>query len=211
MPFDLEKLKKEQIKLAKKILLKDSFEKITTIAGLDQAYVDKRVISAIVVCDAETLEVIEKKYTLSNLKFPYIAGFLNYRLSPSIIETFNGLENKPDLLIVNGSGILHPRRLGLASHVGLLLDLPTIGITKSPLMGEIKGGKVYVKKKILGKMLAVKKHSKPICISPGHKISMRTAYKIIKASIKGHHKMPKPLVFAHKHANSMRKVLVCKS
>jgi len=123
-------LKEEQIKLAKKIITTNSFEKITTIGGVDQAYVDDNIISAIAVCDYKNLKVIEKKYAVVEAKIPYKSSYLFYRDGPAIIEAFNKLENKPDVLIVEANGILHPRRIGMASHLGILIDTATIGITK---------------------------------------------------------------------------------
>ncbi|MDP6265153.1 MAG: endonuclease V, partial [Candidatus Woesearchaeota archaeon] len=98
--INFNELKKEQLKLAKKVITADGFEKITTIAGADQAYVGNKVISSIVVCDYKTLEVIEKKHAIVDAKLPYKSGFLFYRDGPAVMEAFNKLDNKPDVLIV---------------------------------------------------------------------------------------------------------------
>ena len=122
-------LKEEQIKLAKKVITTDIFEKITSIAGADQFYAGKKVICAIVVCDYKSLKVIEEKHAIIEEKIPYKSGFLFYRDGPAVIEAFNKLENKPDVLIVKGNGILHPRRIGMASQVGILLEANRVGLS----------------------------------------------------------------------------------
>jgi len=159
-------LKKEQIKLAKKVVTTDSFEKITSIAGADQFYVGNKVICAIVVCDYKSLEVIEKKNAIVEGKIPYKSGFLFYRDGPAVIEAFNKLENKPDVIIVKGNGILHPRRIGMASQVGILLDTAAIGVTKNLMLGEVKDGTIYVEKEARGYELITREYAKTsICKS----------------------------------------------
>jgi deoxyribonuclease V len=204
--MDVEKLKEEQIKLSKKVSTKDSFEDFETVAGIDNAYVDKKIISAVVVCD-KNLEVIDQAYSLEDIKFPYVPGFLGYREVPAMVIAYNKLNKKPDLLIVDGNGVLHPRRFGLASHLGILLDLVTIGVTKNLLLGEVKQDKVYVDNELRAICLRTKKGSKPIYVSPGNKISIKTAALICKNLIKKPHKLPEPLALAHKYANKIKKTI----
>src|SRR3989344_9007191 len=144
--IDFNRLKEEQLKLAKKVVISDSFEKLKLVAGVDCAYSQDDVIAAIVLCDYKTMEVKEKVFAILKVKIPYLQGFLAYREGPAISEAYDKLENKPDLMIFDGNGILHPRRIGLASHMGVLLDIASIGIAKQLLVGEIKGKKVYVEK-----------------------------------------------------------------
>lgn len=205
--MDLRKLKEEQIKLAKKVIINDNFDKIEKIAGVDQTFLHGDAISGIVVCDYKDLKLIEKKYGVLKAKFPYVSGFLSYRESPTIIEAFNKLENKPDILIVDGNGILHPRRIGMASHVGILLDIPTIGVAKRLIAGEIKGGTIYMEKEARGYELITREHSRPIYISPGYKVSLKTSLEIIKKCLKPPHKLPEPLHLAHRYANKIKKDL----
>jgi deoxyribonuclease V len=153
------------------------------------------------------MEVVEQKYAVVDEKFPYIAGFLSYRESPAVIEAYSKLENIPDLLILEGSGILHQRKIGMASHVGLLIDKPTIGITKTLLCGEVKDGKVIVDKEVLGFELKTKEHGNPIYVSPGNKITLDKSLEIVKKLIKPPHKLPEPLHLAHRYANKIREKL----
>ncbi|MBW3003156.1 endonuclease V, partial [Candidatus Woesearchaeota archaeon] len=190
------KFKKEQFKLAEKVEIKDSFSKVKTIAAVDQAFTDKKTISGIVVLDFKTMEVIEKKFVVVDTKFPYMPTYLGFREGPAIVEAFNKLEKKPDLLMVDGHGIAHPRRIGLASHVGLMLDIPTIGVAKKLVVGEVQDGKIYFDKEFRGFEIITKEFAKPVYVSPGHKIGLGTTLNIVKATLKGH-KLPEPMQIAH--------------
>ncbi|MBS3131699.1 endonuclease V [Candidatus Woesearchaeota archaeon] len=203
--MDIEKLKQEQLRLAKKVITSDSFGKIETIAGVDQSFEGDKVISAIVVCSYKDMKPIEKQHAEAESKTPYISGFLSYRESPAIVEAFNKLENKPDILIVDGNGILHPRRMGMASHVGILLDIPTIGVAKSLIGGHLSEGVVYMEKEARAYEFFSREYAKPLYISPGHKISLKTSLEIIKKCIVLPHKLPEPLHLAHRLADTLRK------
>ena len=206
--IDFEALKREQLKLAKKVSTVDSIKNIKTVAGADQAYVENKVISAIAVCDYKTLKVIENKQTISEAKNPYKSGFLFYKDGPAIIEAFNTLEDKPDVLIVEANGILHPRRIGMASHIGILLDTATIGVTKRLMLGQMIENTIYVEKEARGYGLITREHANPIYISPGHKISLKTCLEVIKKCIRLPHKLPEPLHLARKYGNRIKEELV---
>ncbi len=196
----IEELKQEQIKLSQKVVLKDDFKKIKTVAGIDQVYQDKEVISCIVVCDYKTMKIIEKQTARAQAPLPYIPGLLAYREIPAALEAYNKLENKPDVIIVDGQGIAHPRRFGFASHLGLALSKPTIGLAKTLVKGNVEKGKIFIEKDMVGFEFKSKEHAKPLYISPGHLISLGTALKVITQTIKPPHKLPEPLHLAHKFA-----------
>ncbi len=202
--IDFEALKKEQLKLAGKVSITDSVKNIKTVAGADQAYTEGKVISAIVVCDYKSMKLIENKNAVVEAKIPYKSGFLFYKDGPAIIEAFSSLENKPDVLIVEANGILHPRRIGMASHVGILLDTATIGVTKALMLGQMIENTIYVDKEARGYGLITREHANPIYISPGHKISLKTSLEVIKKCIRAPHKLPEPLHLAHKYGNRVR-------
>ena len=201
------KLKEEQLKLAKEVVLKESFSKVKLIAGCDQAFVDGEVVSGVVVLDKD-MQTVEKAYSIVKAQIPYIPGFLFYREGPAIIDAFNKLEKKPDVLLVDGNGILHPIRLGMASHLGVVLDIPTIGVTKRLMCGDVKEGKVYVDKEIRGIELKTREHSNPLYVSPGHKISFGKSMEVVKNSLKHPHKLPEPLHLAHRYVNEVRKGMI---
>lgn len=201
------KLKEEQLKLAKEVVLKGEVSKFKLIGGCDQAFVNDVVISGVVVLDKE-LKTAEKTYSVIKAQIPYVPGFLFYREGPAIIDAFNKLEKKPDVLLVDGNGILHPRRLGMASHLGVVLDIPTIGVTKRLMCGDVKEGKVYVDKEIRGIELRTREHSNPLYVSPGHKISFGKSIEVVKNSLKQPHKLPEPLHLAHRYVNEVRKEMI---
>ena len=200
MQKDVEKFRKDQILLSKKIRISDDFDKLELVAGVDQVFHENKIISQVIVMDYKTKKVIETKSVILDETIPYIPTYLSYREGPAIIQAINELENKPDILIVDGHGISHPRRVGLASYVGLLLDIPAIGVAKHLIHGEVQEGKIICNEKICGSELITKEHANPIYVSPGFRISLKTALKIIKECIVDPHKLPEPLYLAHRYA-----------
>src|SRR3989338_5962422 len=194
--MDLEKLNKEQISLAGKVSLKDSFEELSSIAGCDQLVIGNEIYSCVVVCEYKTMAVIEKSYASRKVEFPYVPGFLAYREAPVIIDAFSKLKKKPDLMLVDGNGILHPRKFGIASHLCVVLNIVTIGVAKKLLIGsgELRGMK-----------LENKTAANPIYISPGNKISVQKAFEIAKSCLRPPHKLPEPIHLAHKFVNRIKK------
>ncbi len=206
MSLNLKQLKKEQLELSKKLVLFDSFEKskIRKIAACDIAYYKNIIIVSFVVLDPDC-SVIEKSYSESKIKLPYIPEFLSYRETPVIVNAYSKLKSDPDIVIIRRNGILHPRKMGVASHFGLLIDKPVIGISKDHAPGNLDNGTVYINKEATAKMLVTKEKAKPIFVSPGHKISLKTAVEIVKTMLKGH-KMPEPLHIAHKFAVKVKHI-----
>ena len=205
MKKGVNKFKEEQLRLAKKVVVKDEFDEIKLVGGVDQSFKDNKIISAFIVCDYKTMEVVERKYAIVEASVPYIPGYLSYREAPAAVEAFLKLEKKPDIILVEAHGIAHPRKFGMASHVGLLLDKPTIGVAKKLLFGEVKNDKIVIGEEVRGFSLITKEHAKPIFISPGHKISLKTSLEIVKNCIRLPHKLPEPLYLAHRYANKIRK------
>ena len=202
--MEIKNLQKEQIKFAKRVVVKDDFDDIDFYGGVDQAMVGDKIISAVVVLDKK-MKIVEKKYAVVDAPIQYIPGYISYREGPAIVEAIRKLDQRPDLLLVDGHGILHPRKIGLASHVGILLDIPTIGVAKKLFVGEVKSGKVVVDNEILGAEVITKEYAKPMYVSPGHRVSLRTAEKMVKELVIDGHKLPEPLHEAHKYVNRVRK------
>src|SRR5574340_968350 len=150
--------------------------------------------AAIVVLSYPELEIVEVETGVAELAFPYIPGLLSFREAPVILELFDKLSRKPDLLIVDGQGIAHPRRLGIASHLGLWLDLPTIGCAKSILIGhheplsEEAGSWVPLKDKheVIGAVVRTRTRVKPMIISLGHRISLETSLNYVLECCRGY-------------------------
>jgi deoxyribonuclease V len=203
--IETKKLEEEQKKLARLVKLKDSlkFEDIQLFAGCEATTLGNHVICAITVMNTN-LEVIEEKFAVQRARFPYISAFRAYRELPVMMECWEKIENVPDVIIVNGHGISHPYRFGLASHFGISINKPVIGVASSLLCGEIKEGKIYFEGKVVGEEVVTKKGSNPIYVSPGHMISLNTSVEIVKKLLREPHKLPEPLDAAHRHANKVK-------
>ncbi|WP_252091241.1 deoxyribonuclease V [Pseudomonas sp. MWU13-3659] len=179
--------------LAKQVIKTDQLGAISRIAGIDVAYHKNNdtLIATIVVLDAETLEIIEARAWEDTSTFPYVPGLFSFRELPSIIKLLSTVENQPDLIICDGQGIAHPRRLGLASHLGVLFDIPTIGCGKSRYIGEYttpaaeRGARsdLIDGPEIIGAALRTQHNIKPVFVSIGHRISLATACQwVLKAT-----------------------------
>jgi len=205
--MDLLELKREQQKLAQKVVLNDGFTKIKTIGAASCFPVKDKLLASVVVCDL-SLKLIESKTYLLSDSLPYNSDFQAYKEMPAIIEAFNKLENEPDILIVNGPGILHPRKIGIASHLGLALNIPTIGITQKLPIGTVQKGKVFLGKDMVGFEIKTREYSNSIYVSPGHLVSLGSALRIIPSAIKYPHKLPEPLHLAVKLAKSNARKII---
>ncbi len=200
--------KEELRELADKIVIKDDYEKIERVAGLDFTIIGDKIIAAVAVCN-EKMEQIEKAYAVRSKDESISRHDITrdiFKEGTAMIEAVNKLEKKPDLLIVNGAGIIHPG-LGLASYIGLILNIPTIGVSKNISHGKVIDGLVYVASEIKGYELATREGSRPVYVSPGHRVSLKSSIAIVKQCIKWPHKMPEPLALAHKYVNKVKKGL----
>lgn len=191
--------KEDAIVLQKELALKvestNSHGGIKLIAGVDVAYIKNTddLIAAVVVLDASNLEVIEQVVIEDKVTFPYIPGLFSFRELPSLIKAFAKLKCTPDLVVCDGHGVAHPRRFGLACHLGVVLDVPAIGCGKSRLLGEhesveeVRGSKSLLldKSELVGHVLRTQENIKPVYVSVGHRIDIDTASEwILKLSPK---------------------------
>jgi deoxyribonuclease V len=161
---------------------------VRRVAGADIAVSrqSKRAVAAVVVLDFPSLEIVEERVTRGELSFPYIPGLLSFREIPVLIECFRTVETSFDVLLCDGQGIAHPRRFGLASHLGLLLGKPTIGCAKSLLVGEYEAiggergdyGPLRYEGKRVGSVLRTRSGVKPIFVSPGHLVDHPSSRRI---------------------------------
>lgn len=205
--MDLESLTNEQVKLAKQVSLKDGFSSIRRVAGFDLSFSGEKIFCSGVVMDYETLEVIEKKIVRTKEIFPYIPTFLSYREAPAILKTYMRLKKKPDLVLLDGQGICHPRGLGIASHIGVSLNKPAIGVAKSRLCGDFREPRPGRPEKIVFDNRQVgwafRNKYKPIFISPGHRVSLKSSLDIVLNCTK-RHRLPEPLRLAHLYATQTK-------
>lgn len=207
--IDLEKLKEEQKKLAKSLEIKDTFDFSNCqrfAAIVVESLKNRELVASVAVLDEE-MKVVEDKYIMKMPKFPYIPGFRAYRELPLMQAVYEKLEEQPDVIFILGQGISHPQGLGIASHLGLVLQKPVIGITQSLLIGEEKEEDIYLGKKIVAKKVFTKKEARPIYVSPGHLISLKTAVEITKRCLREPHKLPEPIVEARKTIARVKKEL----
>jgi len=202
---------KIQKDLKSNISLKKSFSKINKIAGADVSYYQNKMIAGVVIFEFPNLKTIERQSFISTVTFPYIPGLLTFREGPSLLAAFKKIKNDPDIILFDGQGIAHPRRMGIATHLGLFLDKPTIGCAKSKLsgkytsVGEEKGDYTLLKegKEVLGAVLRTRRKVKPIFISPGYKIDLSNSIEItLKCIVK--YRLPVPVREAHIFVNQIR-------
>ncbi len=204
---------KLQEKLKKKIILKKSFSKVKRIAGTDISFSkgSNRTYTAVIIFSFPELEILEEEHTIGSLSFPYIPGLLTFREGPLLIEVFKKIKIEPDVVIFDGQGIAHSRRLGLATHMGILLDKPTIGCAKSRLIGTYqepkreKGSYSLLKDdgEVIGAVLRTRKNVSPVFISPGHRIDLKSSIEIILKCLRGY-RLPEPTRQAHILVNRLR-------
>ena len=190
--------------------------KVRTVAGADISFnkFSPVVWAGIVVMSLPSLEVVEEVGVVSETKFPYVSGLLSFREAPSVLEAWEKLKTEPDAVMFDGQGLAHPRRIGIASHVGLLLGRPTFGCAKSVLVGryeepgEERGAwSPLVDPKngeTVGAALRTKTRTQPIYVSPGHLIDLEGAINLTLAC-DGGYRQPEPTRRAHHLVNALRR------
>ncbi|HEU5048618.1 MAG TPA: deoxyribonuclease V [Rickettsiales bacterium] len=206
-PQDAKQAISMQEELRRKISLNDDFGEIRVIAGVDVSYdINNNISRGFVVClHADTLQPFCSVKAELPTTFPYIPGLLSFREIPVIIKALNMLDRTPDLLMVDGQGIAHPRRLGIAAHLGVLTGLPSIGVAKSRLVGSYKepaldkGSQKPLthKGEKIGTVLRSKDKLLPLFISPGNRVSHETAVRITLECLTKY-RLPEPTRIADK-------------
>lgn len=185
-----------QRELASKIVLEDQFDEIRYVAGVDMAINEGSGLAraAVVLLSYPELVLLEQHIYEEPLRMPYIPGLLSFRELPSLLGALQQLKQKPDLVMADGQGIAHPRRLGIAAHLGLWIDTPTIGCAKSLLIGSYEpvGAEVGAwsplvdRHETIGAVLRTRLRVKPMFISQGHKISLASSIKYVLACGRGY-------------------------
>lgn len=187
---------------------------LRTIAGCDISFnkFEETVYAGIVVLNLETLETIEEAGVVSTAPFPYIPGLLSFREIPSLLEAWTKLRSEPDVVMFDGHGIAHPRRIGIASHAGLFLNRPTFGCGKSVLVGKYdepapergSWSPMIHYKDTIGAALRTKNKVNPVYVSPGHLIDLQTAIDLTLRCDCGY-RIPEPTRRAHNLVNALRR------
>lgn len=203
-----------QEELAEEVALENDFDDVEYVAGADIA-VDKARgmgFAAVVLYTFPSLVPQETAVAKGKLTFPYMPGLLSFREGPLLLEALCRLRREPDLIFFDGQGVAHPRRLGVASHLGLVLDKPTIGCAKSRLVGEHgepgpaegDASELVYHGRLVGHALRSKPKTQPIFVSPGHRIDYTTALKLVKGCLDGF-RIPKPTRQADGLAEAFKK------
>jgi deoxyribonuclease V len=192
--------------LRDRIILRKSFSRVRTIGGGDVSYQKEGdfLFGAMVVLSFPQMEMLDVATACGKISFPYLPGLLTFREGPILIETFQKLGIRPDILIFDGQGIAHPRGIGLATHLGIWLNLPSIGCAKTPLLGESvvprpsKGSFELIQKsgREVGVVLRTQNRVRPVFVSPGHRIDLPTSIRLVLESCQGF-RIPEPLRRAH--------------
>ena len=203
-----------QKRLAAKVRAQPLARQVRTVAGADCAFLDggRRIVAAAVLCDAKSMEALETACVVRACRFAYVPGLLSFREAPAVIEAVGKLSRLPDLLICDGQGQAHPRGLGLASHVGLWVDLPTIGVAKSRLCGEhrdpgeSRGCRTQLRLggKVVGTVLRTRSGVKPLYVSVGHRITLNDAVRWTLGCCRKF-RLPEPSRQAHNCVTLMKK------
>jgi len=200
-----------QSRLAEKIVLRDDFRAIRRVAGVDVGFEDGGATTraAVAVLTFPSLQLEESAIARQPTRFPYVPGLLSFREAPAVLAAMKKLRVRPDLLLCDGQGIAHPRRLGIASHLGLLLDLPSVGVAKTRLTGahgnvpDARGAWVPLMdgKETIGAVLRTRAGVKPLYISPGHRIGLESAIAWVMACLT-RYRLPETTRWAHRLASS---------
>lgn len=184
-PTDPEQARALQRRLAASVVREDRLGPVRRVGGLDVHYAPRAglAFAAAVALDAERLELEASALACAPLVFPYVPGLLSFREAPAALRALALLDPPPDLLLVDGQGLAHPRRLGVASHIGLLADLPTIGVAKSRLCGSFAepprsaGSWTLLREgeEVIGAVVRTRAGARPLFVSIGHRVSLATA------------------------------------
>lgn len=205
MVLDTKSLRQQQIDLAAHVILQDEYSSPQWIGGADVGFEQQGSVTraVITVLSWPQLELVEYQIARVPTQLPYIPGLLSFREVPGLMAAWEKIQHKPELVLVDGQGIAHPRRLGVASHFGLLANVATIGVAKSRLCGEdvipdeepTSYLPLMAGEEQLGWVLRSKKRCKPLYISPGHKIDFLSSLTWVNQSLRGY-RLPEPTRFA---------------
>lgn len=206
-----------QKELAGEVVAKDDFFGPRHVAGIDVGFRDgnRTAVGAAVLLSYPQLELLDYAVASEPARMPYISGLLSFREIPAIVAALDKLEIIPDIILCDGQGIAHPRRLGLASHLGLVIDMPTIGVAKSRLVGEqrepgLEKGSwtpLMDKGEQIGIVLRSRANTRPLYISIGHRVSLDSAREIVMQCCP-RYRLPETTRWAHRIAGGLRPEIV---
>jgi deoxyribonuclease V len=202
--FSAKKAHEMQRRLSQKLVFEDTLpETVEYVAGVDIAYLEGMSVGAVAILDYSTLSLVEFQVAHVKTRFPYVPTFLSFREIPPAYLAIRKLHIEPDVFLVDGQGFAHPYGLGFASHLGLILDKPTVGVAKSLLCGKMEPvdeservAPLKDKKRVIGAVVVTKQGTKPVYVSVGHRVSLKRATKIVMECT-GKYRIPEPVRRAH--------------
>ena len=203
----LDRLISDQRRQAERVRITAHQGSIDTIAGGDVARDGEYLCACIGLFSFPQLVLLGDSYARSRMPMPYIPGFLSYRELPVLVKAYKQLGIRPDIVLIDGQGIAHPRGLGLAAHLGVVLGVPTIGCAKSHLYGTYtmpsakRGSRRVMKsgRQSIGVVLRTRDNVKPLFVSPGHLVDIHDSLRIVLRVARGY-RLPEPIRYAHKMA-----------
>jgi deoxyribonuclease V len=196
--------------LREHVVIEDRLDGASRVAGVDVGFEDAGATTraAVAVLSYPGLELVESAIACRPTSFPYVPGLLSFREIPAVLDALAKLSRAPDLLLCDGQGIAHPRRIGIASHLGLILDIPSIGVGKTRLWGrhgevpQAKGGWTPLRDgdETIGAVLRTRAGVKPVFVSAGHRVSLATAIRYVMGCVT-RYKLPETTRQAHRLAS----------
>jgi deoxyribonuclease V len=203
-----------QARLAREVDIHSKVRRWTTVAAADVSYnkFDPRLYAAVVVVDAASGAVIEQAGVMSEARFPYVPGLLSFRESPAVLDAFHRITTRPDVVLCDGQGYAHPRRMGLACHLGLWLNIPTIGCAKSRLIGDYEEpgprrgdwSPLVDDGETIGAVVRTRDRVSPLYVSPGHLCDLESAVEVV-LSCATTYRLPDVARRAHNLVNDLRR------
>ena len=211
-PQSTEKARKEQLRLRGMIRIVSLNKSPRLIAGVDASFSGRTVLAVASVFRYPEIIHVEDSFATADITMPYIPGFLSFREGPAILKALGGLRNRPDVVLFDGQGIAHPLEMGIAAHMGVLLNVPAIGCAKSRLVGTYNGpgrrkgecADLVYHGNIVGSVVRTRDNVKPLFVSPGHLIDLKGAVEIVLSST-GKYRIPEPLRRADLLTKRLRK------
>ncbi len=213
--YDIKALREEQAEIAGKVVIKKLGKEPGIVAGVDAAFKGGCIIAAAVSFEYPSLTLVEEVYAVREVKIPYIPGLLAFREGPAVIEAIKKLKISPDFVLFDGQGIAHPGGVGIASHVGVKMDIPAIGVAKSRLIGDYEEPGPYkgdsspliYKGNEVGVVLRSRDNVRPLFVSPGHLVDMEGTVRLVLGCLKGF-RLPEPTRAADRYAGRIKKEAV---
>lgn len=207
--------------LADRVVIEPLKTPVRHVAAIDLAHIGpprqpEKQVAGVIVYDLQTRQVLERQYVVKPVTFPYIPGLLSFREAPAAMDVIEKIQSPIDVFLIDGQGLAHPRKFGVACHIGVLIDRPTIGCAKSRLVGtpsrELPGQKgqwvdLLFKHQTVGALLRTRDHVKPLYVSAGHRITLAESIDIVLRAC-DRYRLPEPARLVHNYVTQVSKDMI---